>query len=120
MPTSVLLVEDNDDDAALIERVLSRFRRIAFSPERVASLGAAIERLRQNAYDVVLADLGLPDSDGLATFTAIHAHASGAAVVVLTGDDREELGLRAVELGAQEYIVKSERAWQSLPMSLAY
>jgi PAS domain S-box-containing protein len=120
MTTSVLLVEDNDDDAAMIARVLTRFQRIAFTTERVGSVKAAVERLRANTYDVVLADLGLPDSDGLATFASIHTHASGAAVVVLTGDDREELGLKAVELGAQEYLVKSERAWQSLPMSIAY
>lgn len=120
MGTSVLLVEDNDDDATLIKRVLSRFPRVQFDTTRVASLEAAKEQLRDHKYDAVLVDLGLPDSDGLATFSQLHVHAAGAAVVVLTGDDSEELGLKAVELGAQEYIVKAERAWQSLPISIAY
>ncbi len=121
MRTSVLLVEDNDDDAELIARVLSRFTRIEFELTRVASVRAAQQKLRsQETFDAVLVALGLPDSDGLATFTAIYAHASGAAVIVLTGDDREELGLRAVERGAQEYVVKGERAYQSLPLTIAF
>ncbi|MBX3209178.1 MAG: response regulator [Labilithrix sp.] len=120
MRTSVLLVEDDDDDAALIARVLSRFTRIQFDVSRVATIAAARQALREQRHDAVLVDLGLPDSDGLASFTEILAVASGAAVVVLTGDDREELGLRAVELGAQEYVVKTEHAYQLLPLTIAY
>lgn len=120
MRTSVLLVEDNDDDAALITRVLTRFERIKFTVARAASLAEAKALLESSSYDAILSDLGLPDSDGLSTFSGIFAAARNAAVIVLTGDDREELGLKAVELGAQEYIVKAERAWQSLPMAVAY
>ncbi|HVH47056.1 MAG TPA: response regulator [Labilithrix sp.] len=120
MRTSVLLVEDNDDDATLIARVLTRFARIQFELSRVTSLGAAQRQLREHHYDAILADLGLPDSDGLASFSGIHAQSGGAAVIVLTGDDREELGLRAVELGAQEYVVKTERAYQLLPLTIAH
>jgi PAS domain S-box-containing protein len=120
MRTSVLLVEDNDDDAALIARVLSRFSRIQFEVSRVNSVAAAQQELRERRFDAILVDLGLPDSEGLASFDGIHTHAGGAAVVVLTGDDREELGLRAVERGAQEYVVKTERAYQVLPMTIAY
>ena len=120
MRTSVLLVEDNDDDAALITRVLTRFQRISFTVARAASLAEARALLETSTYDAILSDLGLPDSDGLATFQGIFQVSRNAAVIVLTGDDREELGLKAVELGAQEYIVKAERAWQSLPMAIAY
>jgi PAS domain S-box-containing protein len=120
MRTTVLLVEDNDDDAALITRVLKRFARIEFVVERVASLAEARARLAATRFDAVIADLGLPDSDGLATFEALQAEARGAATLVLTGDDREDLGLRAVELGAQEYIVKADRAWPALPQAVAY
>ena len=120
MQTRVLLVEDNDDDVALITRVLSRFSRIVFIVERVTSVSAARERLAEARFDAILVDLGLPDSGGLSTFRAVHASAQGAAVVVLTGDGREELGLEAVELGAQEYLVKTERAYQTLPMAIAY
>jgi PAS domain S-box-containing protein len=120
MRTTVLLVEDNDDDATLITRVLTRFARIEFVVERVASLAEARERLASTWFDAVIADLGLPDSDGLATFEAVQAAARSAATLVLTGDDREDLGLRAVELGAQEYIVKADRAWPALPQAVAY
>ena len=120
MRTSVLLVEDNDDDAALIARVLARFGRIEFELTRVTSVGFAQHALRDVTFDAVVVDLGLPDSHGLATFTTIHADANGAAVIVLTGDDSEELGLRAVERGAQEYVVKTERAYQNLPLTIAF
>ena len=120
MRTSVLLVEDNDDDATLIARVLTRFTRLQFELSRVSSVAAAQKQLRERHYDAVLVDLGLPDSDGLATFTGVQTHAAGAAVIVLTGDEREELGLKAVELGAQEYVVKGERAYQLLPLTIAY
>lgn len=120
MRTSVLLVEDNDDDAELIARALARFTHIEFTLTRVASVGSAKQRLRQDSFDAVVVDLGLPDSDGLATFTSIHAHASGAAVVVLTADGRDELGLRAVERGAQEYVVKGTHAYQGLPLTIAF
>lgn len=120
MRTTVLLVEDNDDDAMLITRVLTKFARIEFVVERVASLAEARARLASTTFDAVVADLGLPDSDGLATFEAVHAAARSAATLVLTGDDREDLGLRAVELGAQEYIVKADRAWPALPQAVAY
>jgi len=116
----MLLVEDNDDDATLITRVLARFTRIQFEVTRVTSMRFAEHALQDATYDAVVVDLGLPDSDGLATFTTIHARANGAAVIVLTGDDSEELGLRAVENGAQEYVVKGERAYQNLPLTIAF
>ena len=120
MRTTVLLVEDSDDDASLITRALTRFARIEFVVERVTSLAEARQRLAKGRFDAVVADLGLPDSDGLATFEAVQAAARAAAILVLTGDDREDLGLRAVELGAQEYIVKADRAWPALPQAVAY
>jgi PAS domain S-box-containing protein len=120
MRTSVLLVEDSEDDAFLIGRVLAKPSRVPFEIAHVHTLREAEQHLATFRYDAVVADLGLPDSDGLSTFSRIHAAAGAAAVIVLTGDDREELGLRAVELGAQEYLVKHERAWAALPMTIRY
>jgi PAS domain S-box-containing protein len=120
MQASVLLVEDNDDDATLISRVLSKSVRVIFDVARVGTLADAEQQIAKRRYDAIVVDLGLPDSDGLATFVTLYAKAKSTAVVVLTGNDREDLGLKAVELGAQEYIVKSERAWPTLPMAIAY
>lgn len=120
MRASLLLVEDDDDDATLIAQALSKSSRIELELARVDSMAAAQEHLRARRVDAVLLDLGLPDSEGLATFDGIQTHAGGAAVIVLTGDDREELGLLAVERGAQEYLVKTERAYQLLPLAIAY
>lgn len=68
--TRVLLIEDDAAQARLIEHLLRRSPR-RFIVEWVDRLAAEIEHLSHSSYDVVVVDLGLPDSDGLATFDAV-------------------------------------------------
>lgn len=119
MRTSVLLVEGDDRDASLVTRTLLRSTRSNIDVDRATTLAGAQQQLGRARYDAVVVDLGLPDSDGLATFSAISANAGNAAIIVLASDDRAELGLKAVELGAKDYIIKTERSWQTLPMAIA-
>ena len=65
-----LLVEDNPADARLIREMLKEAPAGAFQLQQVARLDSALERLRQETFDVVLLDLGLPDSQGMQTLTA--------------------------------------------------
>ncbi len=72
-PTRVLLVEDNPEEALLLEEVLSQVATVDFDLEHVTTLELAIERLsRERAIDVVLLDLGLPDAEGLEAVRRIH------------------------------------------------
>ncbi len=103
VPVRVLLVEDSDDDAQLLNRAL-RGRR--FDITRAETLEAALQRLAAPCFDVVLLDLSLPDSSGFDTFQRIRRGASHVALIVLTGLDDEELGLKTVQAGAQDYLVK--------------
>ncbi len=71
----ILLVEDNPGDARLIKEYLKNYTRMTFALNHVGTLQAGLEFLEQNPVDVVLADLGLPDSQGLESLVKITAFA---------------------------------------------
>lgn len=102
----VLLVEDADRDARLIEEALREddFQDVAL--DRVRTLQDALAQATEGVHDVVLLDLGLPDADGLETLRRFRDAAPRLPVVVLTGDARPELGIEAMREGAEEYLVK--------------
>ena len=101
-----LVVEDNPADALLLEDVLRRTRDAQFEITHVERLEDALASLAVASYDVVLLDLGLPDSQGPDTVTRLRQSQPGVPVVVLTGLDDEAVGISAVQLGAQDYLVK--------------
>ncbi len=107
-PPYILLVEDNPGDARLTRALLEESAVGAEPVLRwVQTVEAAVEVLEnESGCDAVLLDLGLPDGQGLATLHAIRPHAVQCPIVVLTGDDDEQLGLAAVVEGAQDFLVK--------------
>jgi len=115
----VLLVEDDADDAVLVERALVGTRR-PYVCETAGDIAVALDRLARGGIDVVLLDLGLPDALGLDGVNRIGAEHPFVPVVVLTGLDDEEVGLKAVQVGAQDYLVKGDRDPRVLDRSLRY
>ncbi|MBI3445191.1 MAG: response regulator [Magnetospirillum sp.] len=107
-PIRVLLLEDDLADAKLVGQMLRRVKTTPFEVTVVGRLAQALERLSAPAeeYDVVLADLGLPDSAGIATLDALTKAAPRLPVVVLTGNDDDAVALEALKRGAQDYLVK--------------
>jgi two-component system, cell cycle sensor histidine kinase and response regulator CckA len=105
-PIRVLLVEDNPGDARLILELLREASAYEFDMERVDGLEAALDRLGRAGVDVVLLDLGLPDSQGLETFRRARQGAPDEPIVVISGLNDEEVALEAVRSGAQDYLVK--------------
>jgi len=105
--TRILLVEDDADDAFLLREMLAEVPSAQFAIEQVERLDEALQRVGSEPFDVVLVDLSLPDSQGLATFTEIHKAAPDLPIVVLTGLDDETLAVKAVQEGAQDYLVKA-------------
>ena len=77
-------------------------------------------RLDQQRYDLVLLDLELADSHGLDTFATLRDKASRVPIVVVTGLDDEELGVQAIQLGAQDYLVKGQFASRDLVRAVRY
>ena len=103
----------------IIQRFLVHAKDARFELERVGRVSAALERLAEGGIDVVLLDLGLPDSHGgLDAFHQVHAKAPTVPIVVLTGEEDPELSLQAVRQGTHDYLSKaglqSERLAQSI------
>ena len=116
-PTRVLLIEDVDLDAHVIESVLRQF---AFAVRRAKTLAEALIDLRSEHYDVILSDLGLPDSEGLATLDTLLDKATAIPIVVMTGRTDEATALRAMAAGAQDYLVKGDTDANTLVRSIRY
>lgn len=116
----VLLIEDSPEYAELVQAWLSPGGEIAFSLNWTDSLAAGLKRLTPGDMDVILLDLGLPDSDGLATFTGIRAHAPDIPVIILSAGDSELLALQMIQEGAEDYLVKSACSRELLVRAVRY
>lgn len=102
----ILLVEDSPTVAFHITGLLAQSKESIFEVEHTLDLQTSLDMIADEGIDVVLLDLGLPDSYGLDTFLRMHERAPDAAVVVFTGVDDEELAFEALRQGAQDYLVK--------------
>ena len=120
----VLLVEDNPDDAFIIEDLLGEaeglepFERVEL--RRADSLEGALQALRDEVPDLILTDLDLPDSRGYESFTRVRAAAPDVPVVIVTGLEDDEIALQAVRNGAQDYLVKGVVDGDALTRSIRY
>ena len=103
---SVLLIEDNPGDARLVTQYLGERFGDACQVRSASTLAAGLELLREFSVDVVLLDLALPDSFGLDTFLQVNAQAPRTPVVILTGDDNDDLAIEALHSGAEDYLAK--------------
>lgn len=103
---NILLIEDNPSDAALVEIALQRETSHRFRVQHAQTLAEGLADLGKFHYDLVLLDLNLPDSTGAQTFERVLAQAPETPVVILTGQDDEELAIKAVSRGVQDYLVK--------------
>ncbi|MCW3011878.1 MAG: response regulator receiver modulated serine phosphatase [Solirubrobacterales bacterium] len=116
---SVLLVEDDEDDAVFVADLLEGWPE--FELTAVTSLGAAAAHLARAEVHCVLLDLNLPDAVGLEALERLLAQAADLAVVVLTGDSEEDLrGAAAVAAGAQDYLVKGRIDGGTLVRAIRY
>jgi PAS domain S-box-containing protein len=116
----VLVVEDNPGDVDLLRTLALEGGPVSLEFESVARLRDAIDHLRVNPVDLVLLDLGLPDSQGLDTFHAIKKAAPHLPVVLLTGNEDRGLGVEAVKAGAQDYLVKGQVQGPLLVRAMTY
>jgi diguanylate cyclase (GGDEF)-like protein/PAS domain S-box-containing protein len=116
----VLLLEDSEADALRMRSWLERDERRSYRVCHVTSLADATEQIRSGEYDVVLLDLCVPDSQGIATFRAARAADASVPIVVQSGLDGEETALDALATGAQDYLVKREITEQTLKRSIRY
>ncbi len=105
---SVLLIEDNPADRRLVTEYLSETLGQGCELRHAATLAAGLEALRQRPADLVLLDLALPDSAGLATYVEVRAQAPRTPVIILTSDDDQDQAVAALRVGAEDYLAKSQ------------
>jgi Flp pilus assembly CpaE family ATPase len=117
---NVLLIEDNPGDTRLIRELFKEAKGVPTSLLCADRLSSGLEVLSKGGVDVVLLDLSLPDSKGLDTFSRVHTHAKELPVIVLSGFDDEELAMKAVRDGAQDYMAKGSVNSQSLMRSVRF
>ena len=116
----VLLIEDNPADVRLIQEMLAEKSSEGFNLVYTDKLQTGMEHLANGDIDVVLLDLGLPDSQGLDTFVKVHTQAAEVPIVVFTELDDGKTGLEAVKMGAQDYLVKGDVSGNSLIPAIRY
>lgn len=118
-PNTVLLLEDDDSDAGLVEAYLS-FSNHKSTLVRSRRLGHALELLEKNSYGVVITDLSLPDARGLDAVIRIQNVASDVPLIVMTGLSDESIAVQAVQAGAQDYLIKGGVDATGLLRSIRY
>lgn len=116
----ILAFEDNPVQLKLIERLLLESKRPAFDVTSAETLADGLRLLGEQPFDLILLDLVLPDSQEMETFGRVQAHARETPIVILTGVSDIRLAARAVDAGAQDYLVKSRLDGQRLIRSIRY
>ncbi len=119
-PIKILLVEDNLGDARLIKEMLSESTTVRFGLVHVKRLGEARESLAGEVFDIIVLDLSLPDGHGLDTFVQTRIAAPGIPIVIMSGLGDEELAIKAVQEGAQDYLIKGQVDSDLLVRSMRY
>jgi signal transduction histidine kinase len=117
---SALLIEDNDDDVGLISEMLADASGVRFELTCTDRVGKACAHLEKSKFDIILMDLGVPDSEGIESFRKIYAQAEATPIVVFTIYDDETKGIDAVREGAQDYLVKGKVDGELLVRSIRY
>jgi hypothetical protein len=115
-----LLIEDSLADAHLFGELLRETGERRLQLTHVTTLGAAIERLASEDFDVALVDLDLPDASGIEAVVRLHSSFPGLPLVVVTGLDDEATAARAVREGAQDYLVKGRTDGRLLLRAMRY
>ncbi len=116
---NVLLIEDNNGDAELIREMLGSPGRKC-SLRRAERLSEGLKLLEEETFDVLLLDLGLPDSIGVYALVEINKKRQELPVIVFTGREDDELAARAISLGAQDYLLKGRIDSDMLYRSITY
>jgi len=116
----ILLVEDDQEDVWVLRGLLTDRWEAPFELIHAETLAVALQHCATGRIDLVLLDLSLPDSRGLETFLIMYAEAPDVPIVVLTGNTNETLGVRAVQAGAEDYLVKGQLDDDLLVRSIRY
>ncbi|HUY01435.1 MAG TPA: ATP-binding protein [Candidatus Deferrimicrobium sp.] len=116
----VLLIEDNPADIRLFQEMASEIKERKIISTNAKSLSEGQQYLKNGTFDLILLDLGLPDSQGLDTFKKIYTLSPKQPIIVLTGLYDERVGRKAVSDGAQDFLIKGEMSSPLLSHAISY
>lgn len=117
---NILLLEDDDFDAAVTREILEKCCKQKFSVHRCKFLSETVAQLARTDYLAVLADMNVPDSSGLDTVREILQANPETPVIVLTGTEDTETAITALSVGAQDYLPKSALDSRALERVIQY
>ena len=132
---NILLVEDNPGDIRLLQEILREVTTTRCRITSAMTLAAAIEQLLINTvcaerptaattpvlpFDIILLDLSLPDSQGIASFVNLRNRSQQMPIIVFTGSDDQDLAILAMQQGAQDYLIKGQVDSNLLLRSIRY
>lgn len=117
---TILLLEDDEFDAAVTRELLEKCCRRSFFVHRCKFLSEACKHLSRGEFLAVLVDLNLPDSNGLDTVREIHQASPETPVIVLTGTDDSDVAIAALGIGAQDYLPKTALDSRALERVIQY
>lgn len=116
----LLLVEDNPIDVEVIRGCLSDTPGVQIELEHADCFATAQERLANRDFDAALLDLNLADSSGLATVIRAHTNYPALPIVVLTGEESDQMAVESLKEGAEDYLCKSKLEPRLLLRTIRY
>lgn len=117
---TILLIEDNDDDVALITRMIESVRPDTITVEVENTLQDGLARLESASPDLLILDLNLPDSGHTETFSRVQDFSHDTPTIILTANDDESIAAECINRGAQDYLVKGQYDSRLLVRSINY
>jgi diguanylate cyclase (GGDEF)-like protein/PAS domain S-box-containing protein len=117
---NVLAIEDSPDDAELIRRMLVKVREPSFTFVQAPGLSEGLKVLGEGAFDIVLLDLRLPDSDGMESIMQLRRQSPTIPIIVFTNINDDEAALKALHLDVQDYLTKGQIEHNLLVRSIRY
>jgi class 3 adenylate cyclase len=117
---SVLLLEDDSEDALLVREFLSNAPESPFEVRHVTQLSDLSEALTQSTFDCAVVDLSLPGASQMEAVSQVRSSDPGLPIVILTGLDDEQLAIKALHAGAQDYLIKGGVDGDALARSIRY
>lgn len=117
---NVLFIEDNPPDIRLVHELLKEAKQDQFLLVNKGTLSVSLDMLAKQPFDVILLDLGLPDSQGIDTFREINKIAFNIPIIILTGLQDETIAVKTIAEGAQDYLIKGKFDGNTLARSIRY
>jgi diguanylate cyclase (GGDEF)-like protein len=116
----ILLVENSPEDVKMFRKSLAETGEDHYELTCVGRLTDTIQELDNGEYNIIIMDLSLPDSQGFNTFISVRMHAPGVPIILLTDVHDEDLAVKALQNGAQDYLMKGQVDGNLLSRSIRY